>query len=113
MPPPLPTTAYTCILLSNQPAFGVANGFGRIGGMVSPFIGQDLIEQGKHHLAQVIFGTLCLTAAVAALMLNTETSHAKMDGPHESENTMSGLHQHQHVELTEAGVSGMNESGAR
>jgi hypothetical protein len=84
--------------MDTNTAFGVANSFGRLGGMVSPFLGQDLIEQGKQQLVQIIFGCLCLSAAIAAVLLNTETSHAKMDGPDDDLPLPRGQ---QTIELTE------------
>lgn len=59
--------------------FGLANGFGRIGGMIAPFIGQGLVQQGKLGEASGIFGAMCIVAALAASSLQVETAHKSLE----------------------------------
>lgn len=58
--------------------FGAANSFGRLGGMLSPFIAQDLFENGFESLSQAILGVAALAGCVASLMLFTETKGQKL-----------------------------------
>ncbi|KAL4425877.1 hypothetical protein ABPG75_009893 [Micractinium tetrahymenae] len=56
-------------------SFGLAlcNGFSRFGGFSAPFATVYLVESGHKHAAELLLGTLCAAAAVAALLLPYET----------------------------------------
>mmetsp|Transcript_2053 Transcript_2053/g.3759 ORF Transcript_2053/g.3759 Transcript_2053/m.3759 type:complete len:497 (+) Transcript_2053:249-1739(+) len=59
-------------------AFGFANAFARIGGAVSPFVAQDLLDEGLAWLAEAIIAAMCIFAGIAALMLPIETAGKQM-----------------------------------
>ena len=59
--------------------FGLANGFGRVGGMIAPFIGQGLVQQGQLGAASGIFGAMCVVAALAASSLQVETANKSLE----------------------------------
>lgn len=52
---------------------GVANGFSRIGAIVSPFIAVALVQAGQLTLAEALFALCCIAAAVATVLLPIET----------------------------------------
>ncbi len=59
--------------------FGLANGFGRVGGMIAPFIGQGLVQSGKLGHASGIFGAVCIVAVLAASSLQVETANKSLE----------------------------------
>ncbi len=59
--------------------FGLANGFGRVGGMIAPFIGQGLVQSGKLGEASGIFGAVCIVAVLAASSLQVETANKSLE----------------------------------
>jgi len=55
-------------------AFGYANAFARFGGMVSPFVAQDLILNGHARAAELIFAAMCGLATISSIRLPIETA---------------------------------------
>mmetsp|Transcript_34832 Transcript_34832/g.75318 ORF Transcript_34832/g.75318 Transcript_34832/m.75318 type:complete len:177 (-) Transcript_34832:25-555(-) len=59
-------------------AFGLANGWARIGGMLCPIASVQLLEEGYLSAVAIIYTVVCLSAAVASYMLPIETSGAEL-----------------------------------
>ncbi len=55
-------------------AFGLANCFSRFGGMLAPFIGQDLVLRNMRSTSSFIFAICSFIACIAAFQLKIETS---------------------------------------
>ena len=53
---------------------GAAFAFARLGGMLSPFVGQNLVENGKAVAAQLIMCACCIVSAIASMALRVETA---------------------------------------
>lgn len=54
-------------------AFGLSNSMGRVGGMVAPFVGEDLIERGQRTTALTIFVVFTGCAMLVTFLLPVET----------------------------------------
>ncbi|GBG25757.1 Solute carrier family 22 member 22 [Hondaea fermentalgiana] len=71
-------------------AFGLANAFSRVGGMVAPFIGQDLVERGDREMAIMIFAVFTGFAVLAAILLPVETKGVALADTPEDVDTRMG-----------------------
>lgn len=62
-------------------AFGIANSFARVGGMVCPFVGQALVEEGYLAESFIIFALLCFVATVAAFNVRACSAWRRRSSP--------------------------------
>ena len=60
-------------------AMGMCFAFARFGGMICPFVSQDMVERGEVTGALVILAVTLLTAGVCSLLLTVETKGLELD----------------------------------
>jgi hypothetical protein len=60
-------------------AFGVANAWGRLGGILAPFVGDALVQRGYTVAAILIFASVCAVGAVATYFITIETAGRALD----------------------------------
>ena len=59
-------------------AFGIANSFSRLGGIVTPFVGQTMLSRDMEEGAELVYLTLAVLAAIASALLPIETADSEM-----------------------------------
>jgi len=65
---------------------GSCSGMARVGALITPFVAQVMLKESVY-LAISIYGSVCVVAAVAALMLPIETKGREMKETHERKQT--------------------------
>mmetsp|Transcript_1559 Transcript_1559/g.4508 ORF Transcript_1559/g.4508 Transcript_1559/m.4508 type:complete len:198 (+) Transcript_1559:411-1004(+) len=81
---------------SRSTGLGVNNAFGRVGGMIAPFIAVNLPESGREFLCEMLLVGLTLLGGISSLLLPFETAGMELKGTETHAKPEKGL-----LEMTE------------